>query len=259
MKAIELYNALCEKIPTSLSCEWDRDGLESCPIPEREVGRVLVALDVTDEVIDKAVAEGFDVIASHHPVFFGHLENVNALKTNGARAVKLAKHDISVMSFHTRLDAVEGGVNDTLAARMGLENITVVEADNDRIMRIGELVSECNAEQFAARVKGALSDGDGQATVILSSAGRKVKRVALIGGGGGKFVDIAVSAGADTYVTGDMNYHEYLSAPEKGVNLITAGHFHTEYPVCGILADKIREVCPDACVEVYYSNRIKAF
>ncbi|MBE6583537.1 MAG: Nif3-like dinuclear metal center hexameric protein [Ruminococcaceae bacterium] len=259
MKAIELYNALCEQIPASLSCEWDHDGLESCPTPEKEVKRVLVALDVTDEVIDKAVDEKFDVIASHHPIFFGQLENVNATCIKGARAVRLAKNDISVMSFHTRLDALEGGVNDTLARKMGLENIEIVEADSDGIMRIGELSKECPAEQFAARVKAALSTGESEATVILSPSGKCVRRVALIGGGGGKFIGIAKEAGADTYVTGDMGYHDYLSAAEREMNLITAGHFHTEFPVCAVLGDKIKAICPDADVEIFCSDRMKTF
>ena len=73
MKVIELYNKLCEIIPPSLSCSWDRDGLESCPEPDREVKRVIVSLDTTNEVIDKAIAEGVDVIVSHHPLFFGGL------------------------------------------------------------------------------------------------------------------------------------------------------------------------------------------
>ena len=73
MKVIELYNKLCEIIPTSLSCPWDRDGLESCPEPEREVKRVLVALDTTNEVIEKAIEARADVIVSHHPLFFGGL------------------------------------------------------------------------------------------------------------------------------------------------------------------------------------------
>ena len=259
MKALELYNALTAVIPTSLSCAWDHDGLESCPDPDREVRRVLVALDVTDEVIDKAVNEGFDVIASHHPVFFGQLENVNATAPKGARAVKLAKNDISVMSFHTRLDAVEGGVNDTLARKMGLEDIRTVEEDSDGIMRIGTLPEACCAEEFAARVKAALSAPESEATVILSPAGVNTRKVALIGGGGGKFVGIAKTAGADTYVTGDMGYHDYLSSVENGMNLITAGHFHTEFPVCEVLCEKIKAICPDASIEVFCSDRMKSF
>lgn len=259
MKALELYNALCDVIPTSLSCEWDRDGLESCPSPEKEVKRVLVALDVNDDVIARAIEGDFDVIASHHPLFFAQLENVNATTVKGARAVQLIKNDVAVMSFHTRLDAVDGGVNDTLAAAIGLKNVVKVELDNDGIMRMGELEREMDRADYCELVKRSLSAPESPATVICSSAGRTVKRVAVLGGGGGKFADIAMKAGADTYVTGDMNYHEYLSAPERNMNLITAGHFHTEFPVCRVIEKLIGDICPEAYVEVYCSDKIETF
>ena len=256
MKVIELYEKLCEIIPTSLSCAWDRDGLESCPEPEREVGKVLISLDITNEVIDEAIDNNVDVIISHHPIFFGGLGNMNALTFDGARAVKLAKNNIATMSFHTRLDALSGGVNDTLARRIGLTDIEVI--GDDRIGRIGNLAEEMDAVEYARFVKGALSygEGDREASISLSPAGRRVKRVALVGGGGGDFIRMAAENGADTYVTGDMKYHELLSASDFKVNLITAGHFFTEYPVCEFLEKTVKEICPTAEIKTVFSNRI---
>ena len=256
MKVIELYNKLCEIIPTSLSCPWDKDGLESCPEPEKEVKKVLISLDITNEVIDEAIENNVDVIISHHPIFFGGLGNMNALTFDGARAVKLARYGIATMSFHTRLDALKDGVNDTLARRIGLTDIEVI--GDDQIGRIGNLKEEMNAVDYARFVKGALSygDGDKEASVSLSPADRKVKRVALIGGGGGDFIRLAAESGADTYVTGDMKYHELLSASDFKVNLITAGHFFTEYPVCEFLLGTIGEICPEAEARIVFSNRI---
>lgn len=259
MKALEFYNALTELIPTTLSCSWDKDGLEACPAPDREVCRILIALDVTDDVVERAIEGGYGVILSHHPVFFGHLDGVSFVKPKGAIAVKLAKNDISVMSFHTRLDAVDGGVNDTLAALLGLKNVEKVEADADGIMRIGDLECEMDVEEYCRMVKSALSTEKSEAAITLSPIGKKVKKVALIGGGGGGYVAMAKDAGADTYVTGEMKYHEYLSAEEFGINLVTAGHFHTEYPVCKVLAAKAKDLCPSALVTVYDSNEMKSF
>ena len=90
----------------------------------------------------------------------------------------------------------------------------------------------------------------------MSPAGRAVNRVALIGGGGGDFIRLAAECGADTYVTGDMKYHELLSASDFKVNLITAGHFFTEYPVCEFLLATIGEICPEAEARIVFSNRI---
>ena len=256
MKAIELYNRLCEIIPTSLSCSWDKDGLESCPEPDREVKKVLISLDVTNEVIDKASEMGADVIISHHPLFFGGLGNINALTFDGARAVKLAKLGIAVMSFHTRLDALDGGVNDILAGLLGLNESLAV--GDERIMRVGELESEMSAEKFASLVKSRLSHGEGEraASVILASAGRAVKRVAVIGGSGGDELALAAAHGADTYVTGEMKHHQLLAASDFNMNLVCAGHFFTEYPVCFFLRETVRSICSDVEIETFFSNHI---
>lgn len=259
MTVIELYNKLCEIIPTTLSCPWDRDGLESCPEPEREVKRILIALDTTNEVIDQAVASGADVIISHHPLFFGGLGNINALTFDGARAVRLAKANIATMSFHTRLDALEGGVNDILAEKLGLKNVEII--GDEKICRVGELDAEIDVLDFAKAVKDKLSHGDGEraAAVAICRGGKKVKRVAVLGGSGGDDIKVAALAGADTYVTGELKYHERLSAADFGINLICAGHFFTEYPVCAFLEKTVKEICPDASAEVVFSNKIIEF
>ncbi len=259
MTVIELYNKLCEIIPTSLSCPWDKDGLESCPEPGREVERVLIALDTTNEVIDRAARDGFDVIISHHPLFFGGLGNVNALTFDGARAVKLAKNNIAAMSFHTRLDALEGGVNDILADIAGLKSVEII--GDDKICRIGELENEMSAMDFALYIKDKLSLGEGvtEAHMTVCSADKSVKRVALVGGSGGDEIAIAAQAGADTFLTGELKYHEKLSASDFGVNLICAGHFFTEFPVCSFLEKTVKKLCPDAAVEVVFSNKIVEF
>lgn len=259
MTVIELYHKLCEIIPTSFSCEWDRDGLESCPEPYREVKKILISLDATGDVIDKAAKEDADVIISHHPIFFGGLSGINALTHDGAKAVKLAKNNIAVMSFHTRLDALSDGVNDTLAAIMGLANVEVV--GDDKICRVGELPEEMDATHFANMLKERLSDGknEREAHITLCPTGKKVKRVALVGGGGGGEISLAASVGADTYVTGELKHHERLSADDYGINLICAGHFFTEYPVCAFLKKTVNEICPNAEAEVIFSNKIVEF
>lgn len=259
MTVIELYKALCEIIPASLSCAWDRDGLEACPEPERKVGGVIVSLDVTNEVIDRAIETGADVIISHHPLFFGGLGNINALTFDGARAVRLAKHNIAVMSFHTRLDALPGGVNDVLAERIGLRDVSVV--GDEGMVRIGTLECDTDVFEFAKAVKDKLSYGDGEraAAVAVSPSGKAVRRVAVLGGSGGDDIKVAAQAGADTYITGELKYHERLSATDFGVNLICAGHFFTEYPVCDFLLSKISELCPDIRAEIVFSNKIIEF
>ena len=112
--------------------------------------------------------------------------------------------------------------------------------------------------EFAKALKAKLSYGEGEreAHVVVCSADKSVRRVAMVGGGGGDDIRVAAAAGADTYITGELKHHERLSADDFGVNLICAGHFFTEYPVCAFLEKTVKEICPEAFVEVVFSNKI---
>ena len=253
MTVFELYTKLTERVPTSLSMGWDGDGFEICPDKDAEVKRVLISLDVTNDVIDRAVEGGFDVIVAHHPMLFNGLKEISVLSADGSRAVKLIKNNISVMTFHTRLDSVDGGVNDVLAALLGLSNIATVEFNGNQVVRVGELEEEMDASEFAAMVKERLSCP----AVSLAKASGRVKRVALIGGSGGSEMGAANFTGADTFITGELKHHEMLSARDIGVNLIVAGHFYTEHPVCDRLSKMIGEILPEAECEVYFSDRVE--
>ncbi|MBR2622198.1 MAG: Nif3-like dinuclear metal center hexameric protein [Clostridia bacterium] len=251
MTVCELYKQLCELIPPALSCDWDNDGDMCMPIPEREVRRVLIALDITGEVVKAAIEGDYDLILSHHPLLFHGLKHLVAGEMTAHKCIDLCRAGISAYSFHTRLDAVNGGVNDTLAALLDVED--AVPFGDDSIGRIGTLKNEMTAEEFARLVAERLD----APAVTLSDAGRSVRRVAVLGGGGGDFMRAALSAGADTYVTGDAGFHHIVDAPQLGINLIVAGHHHTEHPVCERLADMIRSLIPEASVTVMNSYTAK--
>ena len=249
----KLYRALEERIPRALSCEWDNDGLMCCPHPQKQVKKVLVTLDVTAEVIRKAVSEKYDVILSHHPLIFHPIRAVEPTDPVAAKLIDLIASGVAVMSFHTRLDAVKGGVNDTLAARLGLPNAEPF--GEERILRIGEYEKAMTLSEFAERVKQAT----GAEAILTFDAGVNVKRVAILGGSGSDDVEVARRAGADTYLTGELSHHHFADAPGQGMNLLAAGHYHTEQPVCEILAEMVRSICPDAAVTVTESQTTRLF
>ncbi len=253
MKTLEFYKALNEIIPKSLSCEWDSDGLEVCPDTQREIKKILISLDITNEVIDKAVKEKFDVIMAHHPLFFKGVDSLSVEYPGGQRAVKLIQGNIAVMTFHTRLDALDGGVNDILASMLGLSNVEVIYNGSEQIMRMGTLESEMPAEDFARLVKFSL----GATCIHLSACEKPVRRVALLGGSGDSDIRLAAEKGADTYLTGELRYHNLLSSDDYDMNIMTAGHFYTEYPVTKFLEAQAKSLCPDAEVEIFFSDKIQ--
>ena len=257
MTVRELYSILNKKISAQLSCEWDNDGLMCCPDGEREVKRVLVVLDATDEVCERAIEGGYDLILAHHPFIFKGLKTIDDGGAVAAKAIKLIRAGISVMSFHTRLDAFEGGVNDTLARVLGLENIETFEGEGLPLGRVGEYSEPMSLCDFARLVKEKL----GSPFVLVSDAGREVRRVAVVGGDGKDFVSVAREVGADTYLSGRFDYHSMTDTPDTvggGVNLIEAGHFYTEFPVCKTLCDMVAKIDGNIICDIVNGNRIKA-
>lgn len=253
MTVRELYAFLDEKVPRALSCDWDNDGLMVCADDEAEVKRVLVALDITAAVVARAIEEKYDLIVSHHPIIFRPIKAVAVGETVANKVISLLKKNITAMSFHTRLDAVEGGVNDVLASSLGLCNVTAFGSNGEEMGRIGDLCEPMSLRAFAERVKAAT----GAAYVQISDAGKTVSRVALLGGGGAGDADAAAAAGADTYLTGELKHNQLTEAPERGMNLIMGGHFHTENLVCERIRDLLLEADAALTVDIMDSNPVE--
>ncbi len=256
MTVRELYRYLDAKIPRTLSYEWDNDGLMCCPDGEREVRRVLVALDVTGEVVDIAVKGEYDAVISHHPFIFKGLKSLDDVSPISAKAMRLIESRIAVMSFHTRLDCVHGGVNDRLCKLLGIYNTEEVRVDGLPLGRIGELPTAETLESFAEDIKDALE----APALLVSSAGVDVKRVCVVGGSGGDALSEARRLGADTFVSGRVGYHEMTDGGdfiEGRINIIEAGHFYTENPVCEVLLDMVCEADGSIECDIVNSNSIK--
>ena len=252
MTVLELYRALDARYPTSLSCPWDNDGLMVCPDPDREVKRVLFALDATEKTIAEAVKIGADVLITHHPMLFRPVKTITPFTLSGSRSLSALSGNLAVMSFHTRLDAADGGVNDALCAKIGLPIVGKFGDDEcPTLGRIGELSVSVSAADFAARVRESL----GTPSVRLTGD-REVRRVAVVGGDGKDLIAAAIAAGADTLLTGDASYNAVLDAAESGLNVIEAGHYFTEVPVLEVLS---AEVLPITGAEAHFadSNRTR--
>lgn len=237
----DLYTYLDAAYPTSLSCAWDNDGLMLCGDREKEVKRVLCTLDVTEKTIAEAIDLGCDCIVSHHPMIFGKMASVTDGDVSGRRVITLLSNGITVMSFHTRLDAVDGGVNDVLCQTLGLTVTGKFGCDGEEIGRMAVCDTETTFPAFCARVKAAL----GTPCVHAVSAKHPVSRIAVLGGSGKDDWEASLAAGADTYITGTMTYNALLDAKAAGLNVIAAGHFYTERPVMDVVAKTITDAFSD--------------
>lgn len=252
MKHIELYEKLEQLLPASLRCEWDNDGVMCMSDPEREVKKVLVTLDITEGAVEKAICEGFDVILSHHPLIFKKVAHLDVRDSVPRRLLKLAQSGITALSYHTRLDAAKGGVNDFLADALALLEVQELMVDGVPMGRIGTVQKTFSEEEFALYVKKCLSAEH----IVMAKGGKPIRRVAVVGGSAEEGIAPAKMMGADAFVTGEAKYHTLSDAHLGGITVVAAGHYETEAPVCQMLYQNVKEWIPTAEIEIYHANTL---
>ena len=230
MTVEQLAKKIDEIVSPDLSESWDNDGRMVIPCPDAEVKKVLCALDCTSYVIQMAKKQGCNVIITHHPLIFKPLGNITPHSSVGKRIIECIKSGIAVLSYHTRLDIMEGGVNDMLAGLLGLEN-TESFIPYGRIGDVGEQGFEEFADLVSQRLK--LNSEE----IQLVKAKDKVKRVAVISGCGKDEINEVIAAGADTFITGEVMHSHKIDCMELGLNLICGTHYATERFISWKLGD----------------------
>lgn len=228
----DLVELLEELMPSNLAEDWDNVGL-MLGRKGKTVKKILLALDLTKEVVEQAIAQKADLIVTHHPAIFKKLKRVVDNDWQQDLLLTLAENGIAVYSAHTNLDCVSTGVNDVLAKLLKLEDADVLDEGNG-LGRIGT-VEEMSLADYAQLVKASLKAD----YVVVGDAGKTVRKVAVCGGAGSDLIDLALAKGADTLVTGDVKYHSAQQAVFSGLNIIDAGHQPTELPVLDKLADRL--------------------
>ena len=247
----EIEQALFELAPREGAMDWDNVG-HLLGDPDSPVSRVLVALDITEDVADEALAHGCELIVAHHPVMncrWLPVQSVRSDTPQGHLLLKLLRNGVSAICMHTNLDVAWGGVNDILAEKLKLVDPGPL-CDNG-LGRVGRLEEPMDLADFVRFVSRSL----GCNGVRYAGAGKPVCRVAVGGGACGDFEDDAIRAGCDTFVTADLSYHQFLDAKGKGINLIDAGHFPTEDPVCEKLVQYVSDRFQELAVTKSTSHR----
>lgn len=248
----EIEQSLFRLAPKDGAMDWDNVG-QLLGNPEQAVSKALVALDITEAVADEAIAAGCQLIVSHHPVMnckWLPVQTVRSDTPQGHLLMKLLANGISAVCMHTNLDVAKGGVNDCLAEALELIDPGPL-GDPDGLCRMGTLPVSTPLVDFVKTVCRQLSCSG----VRYAGAGKPVCRVAVGGGACGDYEAAVIAAGCDTFVTSDLSYHQFLDAAEKGINLIDAGHFPTENPVCRQLVSYLSAQFPALSIIQSASHR----
>lgn len=210
--------------------EWDNVGLLAGS-DEKEVRKVYVSLDLTDEALKEASAWGADLVLTHHPLIFSAIKRINNQDFIGRRLLDLIRRDMAYYAMHTNYDIcrmadLSAEYLDLSECRVLMETGTDQEGKAMGIGRVGTLPRPMNLEQCAAFVKEKL---DLPQVTVYGDLLSQIHTLAVSTGSGKSMVDLAAVSGAEVLVTGDIDHHTGIDAVAKGIAVIDAGHYGTEY------------------------------
>ncbi|MBQ3156556.1 MAG: Nif3-like dinuclear metal center hexameric protein [Clostridia bacterium] len=226
----QVYDFINEHAPFETQVAYDNSGL-LVGHPDQEVTGVHFALDVTDKVIDEALENGANLIVTHHPMMFSPIKRLVETDYQARLLCRLIRGGISLISAHTNLDQAAGGINDVLAARIGLTDIT-----GEGFVRVGTLPAPMSASDLAQHISQVLGD-----TVrVMGNPLAMVERVGMCSGSGADEWPAAAALGAQAFLTGEAKHHIALEASAAGIVLLEAGHHATEEPGIFALADALQ-------------------
>lgn len=225
MLAGEIIDIIEKVAPLSRQQSWDNSGLQ---IGQRdvEITSALLCTDITEAVLEEAVSRGCGMVISHHPLLFHGLKHLCGL-TPQERCTKYAiKHDLVIYSSHTSMDTYLKGVSGRMALKLGINDYEILSSTGEDVGLgvVGNLKEPLEPMAFLERLKQVFA-----APVVkyTKSDHRLIKRVAMCGGAGSEFLEQAVSAGADAYISADFKYHEFQMADGR-IMIADIGHFESE-------------------------------
>ena len=233
MKIIDFCDRMEKIAPKSLAMDYDNVGLLIAP-DHAEIKRVLVALDLTIDVAKEAVEGNYDLVLTHHPIFWTPVRAFSPTVYETAAAYYLIRHGIGHFAAHTNLDACAGGVNDVLAELLMLQDAKPLPPEN--LGRIGTLRSPMRFADFAALCESKL-ETKGR---YVGDPDRIIATVAVIGGSGGGDISNVQKTGCDAFVTGEMKHSQALFANYHHLNCCIMGHYETEFPVLKSLISRLQ-------------------
>lgn len=226
----QVFDFINERAPFETQVAYDNSGL-LVGDPSSEVTGIHVALDVTNRVIGEAIANGANLIVTHHPMMFSPIKRLVETDYEAHLLCRMIRAGISLISAHTNLDQAAGGVNDVLAEALGLTDVT-----GEGFVRVGTLSQPLTAAALAAHISEKLGD----VVRVMGDGDTLVTKLGMCSGSGSDEWPAAALMGAQAFLTGEAKHHFALEASDSGVVLLEAGHFATEAPGIFALADALQ-------------------
>ena len=215
--------------PTRLAEDWDNVGL-LVGDNDSKVARVMTCLTVTPETAREAIESQANLIVAHHPLPFRPIKKLTTEKTASRMIWELVQAGVAIYSPHTGFDSAANGINQMICQKLGLGEIqplVAIEGEAPEIGsgRIGKPDSPLTLSNLVAKIK---TEFEIQHLQIVGNLTHRVGKIASACGAGGSFLDKAIAAGCDTFITGETNFHTCLEAKAQEISLILLGHYASE-------------------------------
>ncbi|MCM1029089.1 MAG: Nif3-like dinuclear metal center hexameric protein [Pseudoflavonifractor sp.] len=256
----QIIAAIEEIAPLLLQEEWDNSGLQ-VGHPEAECTGAMLALDPTEWALDEAIAQGCNLLVTHHPLLF-HAPKQYVGATAQQRTVERAlRAGVAIYSAHTSLDNAPAGLCAHAARLLGLTAVAPLIPSPAMAGAgsgaVGSTPRPMTSAEFIEAVKGTF----GSPVVRCSRAygryegdGQLITRVALCTGSGGSFIPQALASGAQAYLTSDTRYHDFLDSGSDTLLIADIGHYESEKPACDIFYDIISKKFPNFAVRYSFTD-----
>lgn len=227
MRCKEIIEKIEETYPTHRAMEWDNVGL-LVGSTEKEVSRIFIGLDLTDEVIEEAIKWGADMIVTHHPLIFSPMRSITNQNFIGRRVIRLIQHDISYYAMHTNYDILRmAELASDIAELTHTEVLETVfqEEKPEGIGKIGMFAEKMTLEDCCNLIKEKFHL---ETVKVFGDLSMKVQKAAICPGSGKSVINTALKKNADVLITGDIDHHEGIDAVARGLAIIDAGHYGLE-------------------------------
>ena len=249
-EVLEVLNRVCD---LSYACDWDNVGLLAGR-RDKEIFRVTVALDADDRAVEEAMANGSDLLLTHHPLIFSPMKRITDETLAGRRLIKLLRRDMCLISMHTNFDIAPGCMGDLAADRLGLTSRIPLEVTGEGAegpYGIGVVGApregSLPVEKLCAQVKEAF--GLDKVQLYAPETMKDVTRIAVCPGSGKDAIGYALAAGAQVLITGDITYHYAIDAVAEGLAIIDAGHYGLEHIFIPFMERYLKEQLPQLSVD----------
>lgn len=222
----KLADTINRLLPPWSAMNGDRIGLQ-IQSDISDVRRVLVAVEITDEVVIESISKNIDLIITFHPLIYNSLTDIKSSDRVGKLITSLIINKIAVISVHTTFDSYKYGTSRILSDKLGLKFVDYLipnkESNEIGFGVISETTGQISPSEFLEKVSSITN------SPVRFSVGAKdsLSLIAIVGGSGSSFIDDAYNLGADAYITADLTYHQFHKMKGK-MMLIDPGHFEME-------------------------------